>query len=226
MSGSRGAGPSPDGRHDDLLPEDLDGLTLHAPDDPRDLEADRRCLAHRGGDRPSIAPASGTWTQRREARRRRLARDRRCAGGLLAGRADLRRRRRVDRRSAGVSTTGRPSGQQPPLTPVRSAACSPTDAILQDGATPISAAVAAPVGDRPGPGAVRRVRGAALQRWHARRGRSVSRRWPSGRRTSPTSWPPSARRSVPLQTVHADRPCDHPPRHLRPHRCHPAPGPR
>ena len=41
MSGPRDAGPSPDGRHDDLPPEDLAGLTLHAPDDPRDLDVDR-----------------------------------------------------------------------------------------------------------------------------------------------------------------------------------------
>jgi hypothetical protein len=74
MSGARGAGPpSPDGRHDDLLPEDLDGLTLHAPDDPSELAADRaRWLAEEASG-PRTPAGDGTWEQRRAARRRRLS---------------------------------------------------------------------------------------------------------------------------------------------------------
>ena len=64
MSGARGAGPGPDGHHDDLLPEDLDGLTLHVPDDATrarrrpataGCRTPRRC--HR---RPRSRPLSAT----------------------------------------------------------------------------------------------------------------------------------------------------------------------
>lgn len=75
MSGSRGPGPSPDGHHDDLPPEDLAGLTLHAPDDPRELAADRNAwLTEEEHGAPDLtAPVPGSWARRREARRRRLA---------------------------------------------------------------------------------------------------------------------------------------------------------
>ena len=71
MSGARGAGPGPDGHHDDLLPEDLEGLTLHAPDDASALDADRdRWLQ----DAEALPPASPLrpLSDRRAARRRRL----------------------------------------------------------------------------------------------------------------------------------------------------------
>ncbi len=70
MSGSRGAGPSPDGRHDDLAPEELDGLILHAPDDPRALENDPATWDDVPAPGPPAAP---TWADRRTARRRRLS---------------------------------------------------------------------------------------------------------------------------------------------------------
>lgn len=71
MSGARGAGPGPDGHHDDLLPEDLEGLTLHAPDDASELDVDRdRWLQ----DAQALPPASPLrpLSDRRAARRRRL----------------------------------------------------------------------------------------------------------------------------------------------------------
>lgn len=72
MSGTRGAGPGPDGRHDELKPEDLEGLTLHAPDDASELDADRdRWLE----DAQALPPASPLRppADRRAARRRRLS---------------------------------------------------------------------------------------------------------------------------------------------------------
>lgn len=71
MSGARGARPGPDGHHDDLLPEDLEGLTLQAPDDASELDADRdRWLQ----DARALPPASPLrpLSDRRTARRRRL----------------------------------------------------------------------------------------------------------------------------------------------------------
>ena len=82
MSSSRDLGPSPDGRHDDLLPEDLDGLTLHVPDDPRELASDRAAwLAEDEPDDTVAGPvrrspwraASASHADRRLARRRRLS---------------------------------------------------------------------------------------------------------------------------------------------------------
>lgn len=71
MSGARGAGPGPDGHHDDLLPEDLDGLTLHAPDDPRELDADREQWLQDAARLPPASPLRPP-DDRRDARRRRL----------------------------------------------------------------------------------------------------------------------------------------------------------
>ena len=42
MSRPRRPGPSPDGRHDDLPPDQWRELSLDVPDDPRDLDADRQ----------------------------------------------------------------------------------------------------------------------------------------------------------------------------------------
>jgi hypothetical protein len=67
MSGPRGTGPGPDGRHDDLPPDDLDGLSLDVPDDPREL-ADDLERWRRGEDRTPDPP----FSDRRAARRRRL----------------------------------------------------------------------------------------------------------------------------------------------------------
>jgi hypothetical protein len=78
MNGSRGAGPSPDGRHDDLAPEELDGLTLQVPDDPRALENDPATWDDIPVAGPTTGPTAGptaapTWADRRAARRRRLS---------------------------------------------------------------------------------------------------------------------------------------------------------
>jgi hypothetical protein len=77
---SPGGRPGPDGHHDDLLPEDLDGLTLHAPDDPRELEDDREQWLreegeeqHTGSPGPPFIGVFGSATERRKARQRRLA---------------------------------------------------------------------------------------------------------------------------------------------------------
>lgn len=137
MSGSRGAGPGPDGRHDDLLPEDLDGLTLHAPDDPRDLETDRRAWITEE-ETGRTAPASSTWTQQREARRRRLAV---TAGVLVVSLLVV-----AISGAVGAWIVG-PQASAPPAAPLASNAPDPgqiggllpDDAILQDGATAISA---------------------------------------------------------------------------------------
>lgn len=71
MSGARGTGPSPDGHHDDLLPEELAGLTLHAPDDPRELDADRERWLHEAQTLPPASPLR-SLQERRSAQRRRL----------------------------------------------------------------------------------------------------------------------------------------------------------
>src|SRR5436190_19382456 len=77
---SPGGRPGPDGHQDDLLPEDLDGLTLHAPDDPRELEGDReQWLREEGEEQDTGSPGPpfigvfGSATERRKARQRRLA---------------------------------------------------------------------------------------------------------------------------------------------------------
>ncbi len=55
MSGA----PGPDGRHDDLDADELEGLALLVPDDPRSLDGDRDAylqeLRGRAGDRPRLA---------------------------------------------------------------------------------------------------------------------------------------------------------------------------
>ncbi len=137
MSVPRGAGPSPDGRHDDLLPEDLAGLTLHAPDDPRDLEADRDAWLTEE-ETGLIAPESGTWAQRRQARRRRLSL---TAGVLVVALLVV-----AVSSAVGAWIVG-PQASAPPAAPLASPAPDtgqiggllPEDAVLQDGSTPISA---------------------------------------------------------------------------------------
>jgi hypothetical protein len=112
MAGSRGDGPgasgpggfgsngpAPDGRHDDLAPDELQRLDITIPDDASDLDIDReRWLAEEAFDasdavdasapepstpstpiRPSSANPptdttdTGAWREQRDARRRRLA---------------------------------------------------------------------------------------------------------------------------------------------------------
>lgn len=136
MSGAHGTGPSPDGRHDDLLPEDLEGLTLHAPDDLRDLAADRDAWLDEE-IRPA-PPAGGTWAARREARRRRLAL---TAGVLVVALLIV-----AVSSAVGAWLVG-PQASPPAAAPLADAAPDPgqiggllpEDVVLQDGATLISA---------------------------------------------------------------------------------------
>jgi hypothetical protein len=65
MSGPRGTGPGPDGRHDDLPPDDLDAISLDIPDDASELDDDLERW-RRGDDRTPDAPLP------QAARRRRL----------------------------------------------------------------------------------------------------------------------------------------------------------
>jgi hypothetical protein len=137
MSSPRDAGPSPDGRHDDLPPEDLAGLTLHAPDDPRDLDPDRAAwlTEEETGVSP---PPSGTWAQRREARRRRLS----VTAGVLVVSLLI-----VAISSAVGAWIVGPQASAPPAAPLASTGPQPgqiggllpEEAVLQDGATPIAA---------------------------------------------------------------------------------------
>ncbi len=123
--------------HDDLLPEDLAGLTLHAPDDPRDLEADRDAWLTEEETGP-VAPHSGAWTQRREARRRRLA----LTAAVLVFTLLI----VAISGAVGAWIVG-PQASAPPAAPLANAAPAPgqiggllpEDAVLQDGSTPISA---------------------------------------------------------------------------------------
>ncbi|MEO8556457.1 MAG: hypothetical protein ABI474_07275 [Actinomycetota bacterium] len=70
MSGVGASGPGPDGRHDDLTPEDLAGLSLHIPDDPRELLAERAPRVAPDDRQP--VPATRSRADHRKARRRRL----------------------------------------------------------------------------------------------------------------------------------------------------------
>jgi hypothetical protein len=82
-SGGFGAnGPTPDGRHDDLAPDELQRLDITIPDDASDLDIDReRWLAEEAFDTadsghttPPTAPtAEDSWRGARDTRRRRLA---------------------------------------------------------------------------------------------------------------------------------------------------------
>jgi hypothetical protein len=76
MSGSRGEGvpPGPDGRHDDLVPDDLDGLSLGIPDDPRELTADLERWRREELTDPATDPATppAPVLDRQVARRTRL----------------------------------------------------------------------------------------------------------------------------------------------------------
>jgi hypothetical protein len=137
MSGSRGAGPSPDGRHDDLLPEDLAGLTLHAPDDPRELAADRDAWLTEEEGGP-VAASTGTWADRRASRRRRLM----VTAGVLVVSLLI-----VAISSAVGAWVVGPQASAPPAAPLASnvpepgqiGGLLPEDAVLQDGLTPITA---------------------------------------------------------------------------------------
>lgn len=136
MSGPRDAGPSPDGRHDDLPPEDLAGLTLHAPDDPRDLDVDR--AAWLTEEETGVSRPSDTWAQRREARRRRLS----VTAGVLVVSLLM-----VAISSAVGAWIVGPQASAPPAAPLASTGPDPgqiggllpEEAVLQDGATPITA---------------------------------------------------------------------------------------
>lgn len=136
MSGTRGAGPGPDGRHDDLLPEDLEGLTLHAPDDASELDADRdRWLQ----DAQTLPPASPLRppADRRAARRRRLSI---TAAVVLISMVAV-----AVSGAVGAWIVG-PQAAPPPAAPLASAAPAPgqlggllPDATLEDDGRPLAA---------------------------------------------------------------------------------------
>lgn len=137
MSGSREPRPTPDGHHDDLLPEDLAGLTLHAPDDPRELEADRAAWLTEAAGGPAGRPL-GTRAELRAARQRRLAV---TAGVLVASLLIV-----AVSSAVGAWIVG-PQASAPPAAPLADAfpepgqigGLLPAEAVLQDGSTPISA---------------------------------------------------------------------------------------
>ena len=147
MSSSRELGPSPDGRHDDLLPEDLDGLTLHVPDDPRELASDR--AAWLAEDEPDVTfagpvrrspwsgPPAPSHADRRAARRRRLSL---TAGVVLASMLVV-----AVSGAVGAWIVG-PQAAAPPAAPLASAVPDPgqvggllPEIVLQDGSTPVTA---------------------------------------------------------------------------------------
>jgi hypothetical protein len=147
MSSSRGLGPGPDGRHDDLLPDDLDGLTLHVPDDPRELASDRAAWLAEG--EPDDTGASqlhpSRWSglpalsraDRRAARRRRLSM---TASVVLASMLVV-----AVSGAVGAWIVG-PQAAAPPAAPLASVVPDPgqlggllPEVDLQDGSTPVSA---------------------------------------------------------------------------------------
>jgi hypothetical protein len=147
MSSSRGLGPSPDGRHDDLSLEDLDGLTLHVPDDPRELASDR--AAWLAEDQPEEAapgpvrrspwsgPPAPSHADRRAARRRRLSL---TAGVVLASMLVV-----AVSGAVGAWIVG-PQAAAPPAAPLASAVPDPgqlggllPETVLQDGSTSVAA---------------------------------------------------------------------------------------
>ena len=134
MSGAQGSGPGPDGRHDDLTPEDLVGLTLHVPDDARELlaESDPSAAAE-----PPTTPATRTWAERRAARRRRLT--------VTAGVVAISMLVVAISGAVGAWIVG-PQASAPPAAPLASALPAPgqvggllPDAVLQDGETAVAA---------------------------------------------------------------------------------------
>ena len=135
MSGAPGSGPGPDGRHDDLTPEDLAGLTLHVPDDPRELLAEPDPVA--AADDPPTTPATSTWADRRAARRRRLT--------LTAGVVAISMLVVAISGAVGAWIVG-PQASAPPAAPLASALPAPgqvggllPDVVLQDGETAVAA---------------------------------------------------------------------------------------
>jgi hypothetical protein len=145
MSSSRGLGPSPDGRHDDLLPEDLDGLTLHVPDDPRELASDRATWLAEGIPDEPVArdparlsgPAGSSRADRRAARRRRLSL---TAAVVLVSMLVV-----AISGAVGAWIVG-PQAAAPPAAPLASAVPDPgqlggllPEIVLQDGTTPVTA---------------------------------------------------------------------------------------
>lgn len=147
MSSSRDLGPTPDGRHDDLLPEDLDGLTLHAPDDPRELATDRAAWLAEGEPSetatgplrrsPWSGPPAPSRADLRAARRRRLSL---TAGVVLASMLVV-----AVSSAVGAWIVG-PQAAAPPAAPLASAVPDPgqvggllPEIVLQDGSTPVTA---------------------------------------------------------------------------------------
>ena len=76
MTARRSGRPDPEGHHDDLSAEDLDGLSLLVPDDPRALTADREAwLRETAGQQPAEehrSPRHLGFAGGRTSRRRRL----------------------------------------------------------------------------------------------------------------------------------------------------------
>ena len=68
MSRPRRPGPSPDGRHDDLPPDQWRELSLDVPDDPRALDADRQQWLREVSESPEAAPLFGKPRRSRPAR--------------------------------------------------------------------------------------------------------------------------------------------------------------
>ena len=66
--------PDPDGHHDDLSAEDLDGLSLLVPDDARELFVERGSWLPEEADSPPPQPAPPPWREgTRRSRRQRLS---------------------------------------------------------------------------------------------------------------------------------------------------------
>jgi len=146
MTGARGSRPGPDGRHDDLAPEDLEGLTLQIPDDARELTTDTPAAELPLVEQPTADPTSeasgptpavGTWAERRAARRRRLT--------ITAGVVAVSMLVVAISGAIGAWIVG-PQASAPPAVPLASALPPPgqvggllPDAVLQDGASTVSA---------------------------------------------------------------------------------------
>jgi len=147
MSSSRDLGPSPDGRHDDLLPGDLDGLTLHVPDDPRELASDRAAWLAEGDPEETVpgpvrrdpwaGPPARSHADRRAERRRRHSL---TAGVVLASMLVV-----AVSGAVGAWIVG-PQAAAPPAAPLASAVPDPgqlggllPEIVLQDGSTPVTA---------------------------------------------------------------------------------------
>lgn len=141
MSGARGSGPAPDGRHDDLTPEDLAGLTLHVPDDARELTdeppTDAVPATEPQAAQPQTIQPGETWAERRAARRRRLT--------ITAGVVAVSMLVVAISGAVGAWIVG-PQASAPPAAPLASVLPAPgqvggllPDAVLQDGETVLAA---------------------------------------------------------------------------------------